>query len=380
MDYGILKFKEPQNNIQRKIIHVDMDAFYASVEIRDNPALKNKAVIIAHDPRTRGGRGVVTTANYEARKFGVHSAMSAQVALDKCPHAIFISPRMSYYAEISQQIRNVFRKYTDLIEPLSLDEAYLDVTENKINLNSATLIAREIQKDVWNEVGLTCSAGVSYNKFLAKIASDIKKPGGLTVITPDDAQDFLWELPIHKFYGVGQKTAEKLEQQEITNGRELYELSAKFLVDEFGKMGYRLYQRVRGIDNTPVAANRERKSVGKESTFGPFLVSEEQVIGALRELAASVHCSLEKNKVHGRIVTLKIRYADFETTTRQKSFSSFVGGEQDIFWKAQELWLEHGEIEREVRLLGITLSHLAPQHYTNIELPLWNKDENERKK
>ena len=158
----------------------------------------------------------------------------------------------------------------------------------------------------------------------------------------------------HKFYGVGQKTAEKLEQQEITNGRELYELSAKFLVDEFGKMGYRLYQRVRGIDNTPVAANRERKSVGKESTFGPFLVSEEQVIGALRELAASVHRSLEKNKVHGRIVTLKIRYADFETTTRQKSFSSFVGGEQDIFWKAQELWLEHGEIEREVRLLGIT--------------------------
>ena len=247
-------------------------------------------------------------------------------------------------------------------------------------MNRATLIAREIQKDVWNEVGLTCSAGVSYNKFLAKIASDIKKPGGLTVITPDDAQDFLWELPIHKFYGVGQKTAEKLEQQEITNGRELYELSAKFLVDEFGKMGYRLYQRVRGIDNTPVAANRERKSVGKESTFGPFLVSEEQVIGALRELAASVHRSLEKNKVHGRIVTLKIRYADFETTTRQKSFSSFVGGEQDIFWKAQELWLEHGEIEREVRLLGITLSHLAPQHYTNIELPLWNKDENERKK
>lgn len=374
MDYGILKFKEPQNNIQRKIIHVDMDAFYASVEMRDNPKLKNKAVIIAHDPRTRGGRGVVATANYEARKFGVHSAMSAQVALEKCPQAIFISPRMNYYAEVSQKIRKVFQKYTDIIEPLSLDEAYLDVTENKINLNSATLIAKSIQKDVWDEVGLTCSAGVSYNKFLAKIASDIKKPGGLTVITPEDAQEFLWGLPINKFYGVGQKTAEKLTQLEIVNGKDLYALPAKFLVDEFGKMGFRLYQRVRGVDNNPVAVNKERKSVGKESTFGPFLASEEQVIGALRELAASVHRSLEKNKVHGRIVTLKIRYADFETTTRQKSFSSFIDGEQEIFWQAQELWREHGEIDREVRLLGITLSHLAPQYYAHIQLPLWDNN------
>lgn len=374
MDYGILKFKEPQNNIQRKIIHVDMDAFYASVEMRDNPKLKNKAVIIAHDPRTRGGRGVVATANYEARKFGVHSAMSAQIALEKCPQAIFISPRMNYYAEVSQKIRKVFQKYTDIIEPLSLDEAYLDVTENKINLTSATLLAMRIQKDVWDAVGLTCSAGVSYNKFLAKIASDIKKPGGLTVITPENAQDFLWELPITKFYGVGQKTAEKLMQLEIVNGKGLYELPAKFLVDEFGKMGFRLYQRVRGIDNNPVAVNKERKSVGKESTFGPFLVSEEQVLGALRELATSVHYSLEKNKVHGRIITLKIRYADFETTTRQKSFSSFIDGEQEIFWKAQDLWREHGEVDREVRLLGITLSHLAPQYYTNIQLPLWDNN------
>lgn len=372
MDYGILTFKEPTNQTDRKIIHVDMDAFYASVEIRDNPSLKNKPVVIAHDPRTRGGRGVVTTANYEARKYGIHSAMSAQLALEKCPHAIFISPRMNYYAEVSQKIRSIYERYTDIIEPLALDEAYLDVTHNKLNMRSATIIARNIQRDVWKEIGLTCSAGVSYNKFLAKIASDFKKPAGLTVITPEEAQAFLWELPIGKFYGVGQKTAERLEQLEIKTGKDLYDLPAKFLIDEFGKMGYSLYRRVRGIDNNPVAVNRERKSVGKENTYGPFLVSDEQVIGALRELAGRVSNSLEKQKVHGRVVTVKIRYADFETITRQKNFSTYTEGEQDIFWKAYDLWQEHGEIEKEIRLLGITVSHLAPQYYSNIQLPLWD--------
>lgn len=376
MDYGILKFKDPDNHLERKIIHVDMDAFYASVEIRDNPSLKNKPVVIAHDPRTKGGRGVVTTANYEARKYGIHSAMSAQVALEKCPHAVFISPRMSYYAEVSQQIRNIYLRYTDIIEPLALDEAYLDVTENKTSTKSATLIAKAIQRDVWNELHLTCSAGVSYNKFLAKIASDFKKPAGLTVITPEEAQTFLWELPIQKFYGVGKKTAEKLERLEIKTGRDLYNLSAKFLIEEFGKMGYSLYRRVRGIDNNPVAPNKERKSVGKENTYSPFLVQENQVVSALRELAQSVNRSLEKHKLHGRVVTLKIRYADFETLTRQKSHSTFTEGEQDIFWKAMDLWQEHGAIEREVRLLGITVSHLAPQYYTNIQLPLWGENKN----
>lgn len=372
MDYGMLTFKEPFNDTHRKIIHVDMDAFYASVEIRDNPLLKGKPVVIAHDPRTRGGRGVVTTANYEARKYGIHSAMSAQLALEKCPKAIFIAPQMTYYAEISQQIRSIYERYTSTIEPLSLDEAYLDVTQNKKNMKSATIIAQQIQQDVWKEVGLTCSAGVSYNKFLAKIASDYKKPSGITTITPEAAQAFLWNLPISKFYGVGKKTEERLEILNIKTGRDLYELSAKFLIDEFGKMGYSLYRRVRGIDNNPVSVNRQRKSVGKENTYAPFLVSEEQVLSSLRELASSVNNSLKKNKLHGRIVTLKIRYADFETITRQKSYPSYIEGEQDIFWKARSIWQEHGHIEREIRLLGITISNLAPQYYTNVELPLWN--------
>lgn len=371
MEYGMLTFKEPFNNVNRKIIHIDMDAFYASVEERDNPSLKGKPLIIAHDPRKTGGRGVVTTANYAARKFGVHSAMSSQLAYEKCPKAMFIAPRMSYYAEVSQEIRKIYKQYTDVIEPLSLDEAYLDVTLNKKEIKSATLIARSIQHQIWKELRLTCSAGVSYNKFIAKIASDYKKPSGITVIPPQDAQKFLLNLPINKFYGVGKKTAEKLEKMDIETGSDLYQLSAKDLTDSLGKMGYTLYQRVRGIDNRPVAVDRERKSIGKESTFGPFLVSEEQVEKALQQIAEGVAKSLEKHKLHGRVVTIKIRYGDFETLTRQKSFFTFTEGAEDIFWKARDLWQEHGEIEKEIRLLGITVSQLAPHFYTNVQLPLW---------
>ncbi len=367
----MLTFKEPFNNVNRKIIHIDMDAFYASVEERDNPSLKGKPLIIAHDPRKTGGRGVVTTANYAARKFGVHSAMSSQLAYEKCPKATFIAPRMSYYAEVSQEIRKIYKQYTDVIEPLSLDEAYLDVTLNKKEIKSATLIARSIQRQIWKELRLTCSAGVSYNKFIAKIASDYKKPSGITVIPPQDAQKFLLNLPINKFYGVGKKTAEKLEKMAIETGSDLYQLSAKDLTDSLGKMGYTLYQRVRGIDNRPVAVDRERKSIGKESTFGPFLVSEEQVEKALQQIAEGVAKSLEKHKLHGRVVTIKIRYGDFETLTRQKSFFTFTEGAEDIFWKARDLWQEHGEIEKEIRLLGITVSQLAPHFYTNVQLPLW---------
>lgn len=374
MQYGLLTFNEPENNVNRKIIHIDMDAFYASVEERDHPELKGKAVIIARDPRETGGRGVVTTANYEARKFGVHSAMSAQLAYERCPHAIFITPNMDYYKTISSQIRAIFHQYTDLIEPLSLDEAYLDVTINKKNIPSATIIAKKIQAQIWQELQLTCSAGVSYNKFLAKIASDIKKPAGITVITPREAQGFLLELPIEKFYGVGQKTAEKLKQLEIKNGNDLYQLSPKFLIDEFGKMGYVLYRKVRGIDNNEVNPNRERKSIGKEHTYRIFLMNEEQVDEKLKLLAESVARNLERHKMHGRVVVLKIRYADFTTLTRQKSFTEFVESKETIYWKASQLWQEHGEVEKEIRLLGITVTQLAPQYYTNIQLPLWGKD------
>ncbi|UJF14906.1 DNA polymerase IV [Jeotgalibaca sp. MA1X17-3] len=371
MEYGLLTFKELDNDLNRKIIHIDMDAFYASVEERDNPSLKGKPLVIANDPRRTGGRGVVTTANYVARTYGIHSAMSSQKAFELCPHALFIPPRMDYYRSVSSDIRNVFLKYTDTIEPLSLDEAYLDVTQNKVNIPSASIIARKIQSEVWKEVGLTCSAGVSYNKFLAKMASDFKKPAGLTVITPKDAQNFLFELPIEKFYGVGEKTAEKLVQLNIKNGKDLFGLSANQLIDDFGKMGYVLFRKVRGIDNNPVTSNRERKSLGRELTYSPFLTQEEQVEEEIRKLSYTVSQSLEKHKVHGQVVVLKIRYADFYTVTRQKSFVDYVGSKEEIFSKAIALWEEHGEIDKEIRLLGITLTQLAPRSYTNIQLPLW---------
>lgn len=372
MQIGILTFKEPENDKSRKIIHVDMDAFYASIEERDHPEHRGKPIVIANHPRETGRKGVVTTANYIARKFGIHSAMSAQKAFELCPEAIFISPRMNHYKMISRQIRGIFARYTDLIEPLSLDEAYLDVTQNKQNLSSATVIARRIQREVWQETGLTCSAGVSYNKFIAKIASDYQKPAGLTVITPDEAACFLWELPIEKFYGVGKKTVEKMKLLGIHAGEDLYLFDQSELISQFGKHGYVLYQRVRGIDNRAVEPERERKSIGKEHTFTLFLTGEEQVRVALKQIAVAVQEALGNSKLHGRTIVLKIRYADFDTITRRQTHSNHFSQAADIFQHAWELWLDHGAIERHVRLLGITITQLDPIHYENIQLPLWD--------
>ena len=372
MQIGILTFKEPENDKSRKIIHVDMDAFYASIEERDHPEHRGKPIVIANHPRETGRKGVVTTANYIARKFGIHSAMSAQKAFELCPEAIFISPRMNHYKMISRQIRGIFARYTDLIEPLSLDEAYLDVTQNKQNLSSATVIARRIQREVWQETGLTCSAGVSYNKFIAKIASDYQKPAGLTVITPDEAARFLWELPIEKFYGVGKKTVEKMKLLGIHAGEDLYLFDQSELISQFGKHGYVLYQRVRGIDNRAVEPERERKSIGKEHTFIQFLSDEDQVRVELKQIAQAVHVALHNSKLHGRTMVLKIRYADFDTLTRRKTRVDHFSQAKDIFQHAWDLWLDHGTIERHVRLLGITITQLDPIHYENIQLPLWN--------
>ena len=372
MQIGILTFKEPENDKSRKIIHVDMDAFYASIEERDHPEHRGKPIVIANHPRETGRKGVVTTANYIARKFGIHSAMSAQKAFELCPEAIFISPRMNHYKMISRQIRGIFARYTDLIEPLSLDEAYLDVTQNKQNLSSATVIARRIQREVWQETGLTCSAGVSYNKFIAKIASDYQKPAGLTVITPDEAACFLWELPIEKFYGVGKKTVENMNLLGIHAGEDLYLFDQSELISQFGKHGYVLYQRVRGIDNRAVEPERERKSIGKEHTFIQFLSDEDQVRVELKQIAQAVHVALHNSKLHGRTMVLKIRYADFDTLTRRKTRVDHFSQAEDIFQHAWELWLDHGTIERHVRLLGITITQLDPIHYENIQLPLWN--------
>ncbi|MCC5895172.1 MAG: DNA polymerase IV [Alkalibacterium sp.] len=377
MKYGLLLFDEPKRDTSRKIIHIDMDAFYASVEVRENPQLKNKPVIIARHPKETGGRGVVATANYEARKFGIHSAMSAQKAFELCPHGAFVKPNFELYRSTSQHMHEIFQRYTDTIQPLSLDEAYLDVTNNKINQKSATIIAERIRSDIKEELRLTCSAGVSYNKFLAKIASDFDKPDGITVIPPDKAHAFLMALPIEKFHGVGIKSVEKMHKLGIYNGQDLYHKDELDLVKQFGKMGHSLYRRVRGIDDSEVRMDREPKSIGKESTFTDNLISENDIIKALRVLAHKVMFNLKRKQKHGKIVVLKIRYENFETLTRRKSLPDYIKNEDELFQIALSIW-EEENTQMGVRLLGITVTGLESVVYETIPLPLWRNSYSER--
>lgn len=373
MDIGILRFDEPERDTSRKIIHVDMDAFYASVEMREDPSLKDKPVIIARHPKETGGKGVVATANYEARKYGIHSAMSSQKAYELCPNAVFVSGNFDLYREVSAQVREIFKRYTDLIEPLSLDEAYLDVTKNKMNMKSATVIAKRIQREVWDEVHLTCSAGVSYNKFIAKLASDYQKPAGITVIPPEKASAFLLDLPIEKFYGVGKKTVERMHELNVFTGKDLYQLDQMTLIHHFGRMGFSLYRKVRGIDDGPVRASRERKSIGKENTYNHVLQTDNEVIAELRHLSKRVYQTLIKHQKHGKTVVLKIRYADFETITKRMTLPDYLSNENDVFFYVQNMWYEIGKIEKEVRLLGVTVTNLDPIAFENIILPLWDE-------
>lgn len=368
MEIGILNFEHLKNDTSRKIIHIDMDAFYASVEMRNNPKLKNKPVVMATHPKLTNGRGIVSTCNYKAREYGIHSAMSSQKAFELCPHAVFIPVNIPHYAEISKQIRDIFRRYTDSVEPLSLDEAYLDVTDNKINAKSAMYIAKCIQRDIFKELQLTCSAGVSYNKFLAKVASDIKKPSGLTTITPENAEHFLSDLPIAKFYGVGKKTVEKLHEIGIFFGKDVYNVNAKTIVDKFGRQGFMLLQRVRGIDNSPVQPTRQRKSLGKERTYYPELVSEQQVQIAIRQLASSVSKQLKRASIKGNVVTLKIRYSNFETITRQKKLDKWLDDESLIFQQAIELFEDYGELTQTIRLIGVSISGLEKECREEVSL------------
>lgn len=370
MEIGVLTFEHVPYNDNRKIIHIDMDAFYASVEVRDNPNLRGKPVIMAHHPKETNGRGIVSTCNYEARQFGVHSAMSAKKAFELCPQGVFIVPRFSHYKEISQQIRAIFRRYTDLIEPMSLDEAYLDVTHNKLNIKSAIYIAKCIQKDILTELQLTCSAGVSYNKFLAKIASDYQKPAGLTTILPEEAPTFLKNLPIEKFYGVGKKSISRLHEKGIFKGKDILKVDPTSLLNEYGKLGFLLLQRVRGIDFSPVKPNRERKSVGKENTFYPELANEDAVKIVIRQLSQSVATTLQRMQVKGSTVTLKIRYTDFETITRQHSLEKVIDNESDIYYHALDLWEDYGHLEKNIRLIGVSVSHLSQSKIEKVSLEL----------
>ena len=344
------------NDLSRKIIHIDMDAFFAAVEIRDNPKLKGQPVVIGSDPRKTGGRGVVSTCSYEARAFGIHSAMSSKEAYERCPQAVFISGNYDKYLAVGQQIRSIFRRYTDIIEPMSIDEAYLDVTENKLDIKSAVKIARLIQNDIWQELHLTASAGVSYNKFLAKMASDYQKPHGLTVILPDEAEDFLKQMNIAKFHGVGKKTVEKLHQMGVFTGADLIEISEITLIDRFGRLGFDLYRKARGIDNSPVKSNRIRKSIGKEKTYSKILNLEEDIKKELTLLSERVALNLQKHEKAGKIVILKIRYADFSTMTKRKSLSQKIQDAETISQMAIQLYESLTDKDKDVRLLGVTVT------------------------
>lgn len=340
-------------NSTRKIIHIDMDAFYASVEQMDRPELKGKPLAV-------GGsevRGVISAASYEARKFGVRSAMSGVQAKKLCPGLIFVRPRFDRYQEISKKIKNIFLEYTHLVEPLSLDEAYLDVTENKKGIPSATLIAQEIRKRIWEEVGLTASAGISINKFVAKIASDYNKPNGQKTVAPDEILPFLEALDIKRFYGIGKVTAEKMYQMGIFTGKELKEKSLDYLENHFGKSGKYYYYCVRGIHNSEVKSNRISKSVGAERTFVQNLSSEIFMEERLQSIAKELERRLHKHKISGKTITLKIKYSDFSLQTRSKTMPYFISDKTLIFDVAKEL-LYQEKLKDSVRLLGISLNNL----------------------
>ncbi len=344
----------PEESI-RKIIHIDMDAFFASCEQRDFPELRGKPVAVGG----MGQRGVVAAASYEARVFGVRSAMPSSRARRLCPDLIFVPHRFEIYRQVSSQIRAIFLSWTPLVQPLSLDEAYLDVTENSRNEPSATRIAEDIRNAIRQTTGLTASAGVSYNKFLAKLASDINKPNGICVITPAQGADFVAGLPVRKFHGIGPATAAKMEQLGIITGEDLRSKDRAFLDRKFGKSGGYYYWASRGIDHRPVNPDQERKSIGSETTFGEDLMTREACMNALTPLIESVARNCAKRDISGRTVTLKMRYADFKTVTRSSTLASPVNSAEAITQVIESLLDSLLPLRMGVRLLGATLSGLV---------------------
>ena len=346
-----------------------MDAFYASVEQRDNPVLRGKPVAV-------GGirRGVVASASYEARVFGVRSAMPSRTALRKCPHLQFVRSRFDVYRQVSQQIRDIFFEYTDLVEPLSLDEAYLDVTENKKDIFSAILIARQIREKIEARTQLTASAGVSINKFVAKVASDINKPNGIKVILPDEVVPFLETLPIEKFHGIGKVTASKMKRLGIHNGYDIKQWSEIDLVKRFGKTGRYFYRIVRGEDNRKVNPNRIRKSIGAERTFNEDIFSVDEMFEKLKKIGENLFRSIEKSENYGRTITVKIKFSDFQIITRSKTMNRDITRVQDLIAIVRELLYQNMENGVGVRLLGISVSNLRREEDSlprQLEFDFW---------
>jgi len=349
----LLQAKTKKPTLLRKILHIDMDAFFASVEQRDNPDLRGKPVAVGGSR----ARGVVAAASYEAREFGVRSAMPSSVAARKCPNLIFVPPRFEVYKEVSQQIRDIFYAYTDLVEPLSLDEAFLDVTENKRQMNSATDIAREIRQRIYDETGLTASAGISVNKFIAKVASDINKPNGQKLIHPTQIDDFTANLEIKRFFGIGRVTTEKLNRMGIHTGADMRQYTRPELVQLFGKSGRYYYHICRGEDERPVRPDRIRKSVGAERTYSEDLSELAGQMDALRRIAEEVGRRMKQGKYRGKTITMKLRYSDFTTQTRSRSIDHFTDKEAEIYTISSELLEGHPRAQA-LRLLGISVSNL----------------------
>ena len=351
----------------RKIIHVDMDAFYASVEQMDNPALKGQPIAVGG----RKARGVVSAASYEARTFGVRSAMSGTLAAKLCPKLVFVSPRFDRYKEISNKIRAIFFEYSDLVEPLSLDEAYIDVTENKKGIQSATRIAYKIREQIKTQVGLSASAGISINKFIAKVASDYNKPNGQKTVPPEEVLAFLEALDIRKFHGIGKVTAHKMYELGIFTGLDLKNKSQPFLTEHFGKSGAYYFNVVRGIHLSSVKPNRVRKSLAAERTFSNNLSSALFILEKLNHIAQEVSGRLQRLNIAGKTITLKIKYSDFKLQTRSKTLTYFISTTDVIFEHAKELLFQEG-LQNSVRLVGISISnlnsnikkHVAPEDVT----------------
>lgn len=356
---------------QRKIIHIDMDAFFASVEQRDNPELRGKPIAVGYD----GPRGVVSTASYEARPFGVHSAMAITTAKRRCPQLIIVSPHFEKYKAVSRQVDAIFHEYTDLVEPISIDEAFLDVTQNKPGIDLAVDIAREIKKKIHERTGLTASAGISFNKFLAKIASDYRKPGGICTVHPDRALDFIARLPIEDFWGVGPKTAERMHAMGIFNGGQLRKISLSHLRQVFGKAGTIYYNFARGIDNRPVITERERKSVGCEQTFAEDLNQRSKVIIELYHTVLELVERIKRTGFNGRTLTLKVKFHDFTQITRSMTVDRQLLTKDDILPIAKKLM---GGIDYEhdaIRLMGLSVSRSAQDDELADSQPRWVEGE-----
>ncbi|MCO4357187.1 DNA polymerase IV [Staphylococcus agnetis] len=351
--------------VERRIIHIDMDFFFAQVEVRDQPHLRGKPVIVGGKA---SGRGVVATASYEARKFGVHSAMPMARAHQLCPDGYFITPRFEMYKAVSKEIMSIFKSYTEFVEPLSLDEAYLDITELVRPDLSASQIAQFIRRDIYEQTQLTASAGVSYNKFLAKLASGMNKPNGLTVITYDNVHDILMALDIGDFPGVGRASKEKMHAHGIFTGKDLYRKSERELIYLFGKRGHHLYERARGIDHRVVKSERIRKSVGAERTFSIDTNDDDQILRKVEELSRIIESRLSQLKQAGRTVTVKIKTNDFKNASKQRSLSTPLSDAETIYQIAYDLYYELKAPEISIRLIGVTVGGLEDAFYRNMTI------------